>query len=76
MNQSFKSLTVYKKAFRLAMEIFEITKAFPKEELFGLTMQIRKSSLTLKSEEIGRMLNHMIQHPKKYLQSHLKTETK
>jgi hypothetical protein len=28
--KSFKDLTVYKKAFTLAMEIFEVTKKFPK----------------------------------------------
>ena len=41
---SFKDLTVYKKAFELAMEIFELTKNFPKEERFALIDQIRRSS--------------------------------
>ncbi len=40
----FKDLTVYKKAFKLAMDIFEITKSFPKEEKYSLTNQIRRSS--------------------------------
>ena len=40
----FKDLTVYKKAFKLAMEIFEISKTFPKEEIYSLTDQIRRSS--------------------------------
>lgn len=120
MLQSFKDLIVYQKAFRLAMEIFHITKNFPKEEKYGLVIQIRKSSrsvcsnlaeayrkrqyeahfvskisdadmensetqvwldfsvackfisketsddMTNKSEEVGRMLNHMIQHPEKF----------
>jgi four helix bundle protein len=39
-----KELTVYKKAFQVAMEIFEITKTFPKEEKYSLTDQIRRSS--------------------------------
>jgi len=43
-SQGFKDLIVYRKAFKLAMEIFEISKTFPKEELYGLTTQIRKSS--------------------------------
>jgi hypothetical protein len=34
---SFKDLTVYKKAFALAMEIFTISKNFPKDELYSLT---------------------------------------
>lgn len=40
----FKDLTVYKKAFQLAMEIFEISKKFPKEETYSLTDQIRRCS--------------------------------
>ncbi len=44
MNISFRDLTVYKKAFSLAMEFFEVTKEFPKEEKYSLTDQIRRSS--------------------------------
>lgn len=40
----FKDLTVYKKAFDLAMEIYEISKCFPKEEKYSLTDQIRRCS--------------------------------
>jgi len=42
--KSFKETTVYKKAFALAMDIFEITKSFPKEETYSLTDQIRRAS--------------------------------
>ena len=120
MPQSFKGLLIYRKGFRLAMEIFHMTKDFPKDEIYSLTGQIRRSSrsvcsnlaegyrkrlyeahfiskisdadmensetqvwldfalacgyisqgvyddLTNKSEEVGRMLNHMIEHPEKY----------
>jgi four helix bundle protein len=41
---SFKDLIVYQKAYKLAMEIFEISKDFPKEEKYSLTDQIRRSS--------------------------------
>jgi len=41
---SYKSLIAYQKAFALAMKIFKITKRFPKEEMFGLTDQMRRSS--------------------------------
>ncbi len=41
---SFKELIVYQKAHKLAMEIFEISKEFPKEEKYSLTDQIRRSS--------------------------------
>ena len=39
-----KSLNVFQLAYRLAMEIFEITKSFPKDERYSLTDQIRRSS--------------------------------
>ena len=121
MNISFRDLTVYKKAFELAMKIFKISKTFPKEETYSLTDQIRRSSRSvctsiaeayrkrkyeayfiskssdadmensetqvwldfslsckyidretyndylIRSEEIGKMLNHMIEYPEKYL---------
>lgn len=42
--RGFQDLTVYKEAFRLAMDIFELSKGFPKEEKYSLTDQIRRSS--------------------------------
>lgn len=42
--QSAKDLIVYKLAYKLAMDIFELTKRFPPEEKFALTSQIRRSS--------------------------------
>jgi len=44
MEQGYKDLKVYQLAYKLAMEIFEITKSFPKEEIYSLTDQIRRSS--------------------------------
>jgi four helix bundle protein len=41
---NFKETTVYKKAFALSMEIFEVSKLFPKEEKYSLTDQVRRSS--------------------------------
>ena len=115
-----RDLLVYKKAFQLAMEIFEMTKDFPVEEKYSLVSQIRRSSRSVsiclaegyrkrrypahfvakmtdsdmentethgwlefslackyitaetykdkmtKSEEVGRLLNDIIQHPEKY----------
>ena len=42
--RSAKELKVYKHAYALAMDIFEISKAWPKEENYALTDQIRRSS--------------------------------
>lgn len=44
INQGYKSLIVYKKAYFAAMEIFNETKTFPKEETYSSTDQIRRSS--------------------------------
>lgn len=40
----FQDLLAYKKGFIVAMEIFELTKNFPKEEIYSLTDQICRSS--------------------------------
>ncbi|HEY5772310.1 MAG TPA: four helix bundle protein [Chitinophagaceae bacterium] len=115
-----KQTKVYKLAFEQAMEIFELSKKFPKEETYSLTDQIRRSSRSAciclieayrkkrypahfvskvtdsdmensetsgwldfalackyideglhakylsRNEEIGRLLNHMINNPEKY----------
>ena len=119
--QTFRDLTVYKKAFTLAMEIYQLSKKFPHEERYSLTDQVRRSSrnvcscvgeayrkiqykahfvskssdadmentetrvwldftlschyiteevwndLEKKSEEVGKLLNHIIENPEKYL---------
>ena len=44
INQGFKDLFAYQKAFQHACEIFELTLKFPKEEKYSLTDQIRRSS--------------------------------
>jgi four helix bundle protein len=121
---TWRDLTVYKKAFALAMEIFEISKNFPFEEKYELIDQLRRSSRSVctaigegyrkrqypkhfsskisdadmehtetqvsldfaetcryipnkeynelrdKSEEVGRMLNHMVEDPEKYRPKH------
>jgi len=47
--RSFRDLIVFQKAYKLAMEIFDITKSFPKEERYSLTDQIRRSSRSVTS---------------------------
>jgi hypothetical protein len=42
--RSHKELEVYQLAFTTSMDIFHLTKSFPKEEIFSLTSQIRNSS--------------------------------
>jgi four helix bundle protein len=42
--QSFRDLDVYKLAREVSKEIFVLTKTFPKEEIYSLTDQMRRSS--------------------------------
>lgn len=120
MANSFRELIVYKKAFNLAMVVFELSKKFPPEEKYALTDQMRRSSRSVcraigegyrkrqypkyfiskmsdadmensetqilidfalscgyikkeenmevrtRSEEVGKLLNHMIENPERY----------
>ena len=43
----YKDLKVYKQAYILSMEIFKLTKAFPRIEKYSLTDQIRRSSRSI-----------------------------
>lgn len=45
---SFKDLIAYQKVFKLAMDIYEISKKFPKEERYSLTDQIRRNWKVIK----------------------------
>jgi four helix bundle protein len=44
---SFRDLIVYQKAYKASMEIFFLTKSFPKEERYSLVDQIRRSSRSI-----------------------------
>ncbi|RLC13309.1 MAG: four helix bundle protein [Deltaproteobacteria bacterium] len=47
--KSFRELKVWKKAYDLCLEIFRITKKFPREERYVLSYQMRKSALSIPS---------------------------
>lgn len=56
----FKELVVWKKAIDIVEETYKYTKNFPQSELFGLTSQIRRSSVSIASniaEGAGRNSN-------------------
>jgi len=46
-SKSFTELIVWQKAHALALIIYEITQGFPKEEMFGITSQIRRASVSV-----------------------------
>jgi four helix bundle protein len=45
--KAFKQLTVWQKSHELVLEIYRVTTKFPKEELYGLTSQIRRCSSSI-----------------------------
>lgn len=118
---TYRDLTVFKKSFSLALDIHLLSNKFPKDEIFGMTSQIKRSSKSVtativeayrkrlyeayfvskvsdadmensetqlwldfalelkyidkeiysqfieRAEEVGKLLNHMINNPKKYI---------
>jgi four helix bundle protein len=55
--KDFRKLTVWQKAHRLTLKVHEVTRKFPREELYGLTGQMRKSSSSIPTnvaESCGR----------------------
>ena len=49
MKYAFENLTVWKESVNLSILIYKITKQFPKEELYGLTSQIRRAVVSVSS---------------------------
>ncbi|HET6206028.1 MAG TPA: four helix bundle protein [Terracidiphilus sp.] len=46
---SFRDLQVWQKSMDLTMAVYRLTQAFPREEAFGLTSQLRRSSFSIPS---------------------------
>ena len=44
---SFRELTVWQRSLELVAEIYKLTKRFPKEEIFGLTSQMRRAATSI-----------------------------
>lgn len=47
--KSFTDLDSWREAYKLILRVYELTKNFPKEELFGLTMQLRRATVSITS---------------------------
>ncbi len=60
---SYKELIVWKKSYQLTLEIYSVTKSFPKDELFGHISQMRRSSVSIPSNLAeGNMRNGKKDH--------------
>ena len=49
MIQSFRDLQIWQKSMQLALSVYRLTRDFPREELYGLTSQIRRSAVSVPS---------------------------
>ena len=49
MVQSFRVLQVWQRAIQLSVAIYRLTKDFPREEVYGLTSQIRRAAVSVPS---------------------------
>ncbi len=45
--QSFRNLRVWEKAHSITLDVYIVTRAFPKEEIYGLTSQMRRASASI-----------------------------
>ena len=45
--KDFRQLTVWQRAHQVALGIYKLTRDFPKDELYGLTSQMRRSSVSI-----------------------------
>ena len=65
MLEGFKKLIAWQKSYKLALEIYKITKNFPKSEQYALTSQIRRAAISV-SANIAE--GYERQHRKEYIQ--------
>ena len=63
--RSHRELNVYRLSFEAGMEIFELSRSFPKEETYSLTDQIRRSSRSV-SANIAEAFRKR-QYPKSFI---------
>jgi|SRR5579863_503798 len=49
MSNGFRDLVVWQKSMQLAVEVYKLTKDFPREEIYSLTSQIRRSAVSIPS---------------------------
>ena len=49
MAHSFRDLVVWQRAMQLTVAIYRLTQKFPREEIYGLTSQIRRSAVSVPS---------------------------
>lgn len=46
-SKNFEDVKLWQKAHKFVLDIYKITKQFPREELYGLTSQVRRASVSI-----------------------------
>lgn len=49
MVQSFRDLSVWKKSMQMAVAVYRLTEAFPRDEVYGLSSQMRRAAVSIPS---------------------------
>lgn len=49
MLKNYKELVVWQKSYQLCLDVYRITKRFPKEEMYSMTSQIRRAAISVPS---------------------------
>ena len=49
MGQNFKNLVAWQRSMDLVIEIYEVTEKFPRQEIYGLTSQLRRAAVSIPS---------------------------
>ena len=47
MIKNYKELKVWQKSYHVCLEVYRVTKGFPKEEVYGLTSQMRRAAMSI-----------------------------
>jgi four helix bundle protein len=49
MGASYQNLVAWQRAMELVTDVYKVTRAFPKEEVYGLTSQLRRAAVSIPS---------------------------
>ncbi len=49
MVKSFRDLEVWKRSIQLSVSVYKLTQGFPKEDIYGLTSQMRRAAVSIPS---------------------------
>ncbi len=63
--RGFRDLSAWQKAMELVTEVYRVTRSFPKDEMYGLTSQVRRASVSVPSniaEGYGRNSRNELHH--------------